>query len=53
MYGDVSRQRFQYTWLDEAERADKCTACGECEDMCPQDIAVSDWMEKAQALLAG
>jgi predicted aldo/keto reductase-like oxidoreductase len=53
MYGDVSRQRFYYTWLDEAERADKCNACGECEDECPQGIVVSAWMEKAQAFLAG
>src|SRR5665648_563416 len=53
MFGDVSRQRLFYTWLDEAERADQCTACGECEDKCPQGIAVSGWMEKAQAFLAG
>jgi predicted aldo/keto reductase-like oxidoreductase len=53
MYGDPSRQRFFYTWLDEDERADQCTACGECEGKCPQGIAVSGWMEKAQAFLAG
>jgi len=53
MYGDPSRQRFFYTWLDEDERADRCTACGECEAKCPQGIAVSGWMEKAQAFLAG
>ena len=53
MYGDPSRQRFFYTWLDEEERADQCTACGECEAKCPQGIAVSGWMEKAQAFLAG
>ncbi len=52
MYGDPARQRFFYTWLDEDERADACTACGECEDQCPQDIAVAAWMEKAQAFLA-
>ena len=53
IYGDASRQRFFYTWLDEEERAHRCTACGECEDKCPQSIAVSGWMEKAQAFLAG
>ena len=53
MYGDPARQRFFYTWLSEEERADCCTACGECEDKCPQGIAVSGWMEKAQAFLAG
>ena len=29
----------------------RCTACGECEDRCPQGIAVAGWMEKAQAFL--
>lgn len=51
MYGDPARQRVFYTWLDEGERADSCTACGECEAKCPQGIAVSAWMEKAQAFL--
>ena len=53
MFGDPARQRFFYTWLDEGERAESCTACGECEAKCPQGIAVSGWMEKAQAFLAG
>jgi uncharacterized protein len=53
MFGDPARQRFFYTWLEEDERADKCTACGECEAKCPQGIAISGWMEKAQAFLAG
>jgi predicted aldo/keto reductase-like oxidoreductase len=51
MYGDPARQRVYYTWLDEGARADSCTACGECESVCPQGIAVAAWMEKAQALL--
>ena len=51
MFGDPSRQRFFYTWLDEDERASRCSACGECEDRCPQHIAVAGWMEKAQAFL--
>jgi predicted aldo/keto reductase-like oxidoreductase len=52
MYDDRVRRQWAYTtFMDEAERADRCTACGECEDKCPQDIAVSRWMEKAQAFL--
>jgi hypothetical protein len=50
-YGEPSRQRLQYTWLEESARADRCTACGECEALCPQGIAVSGWMEEAQAFL--
>ena len=51
IYGDPARQRFFYTWLDEQQRADQCTACGDCEDACPQHLAVAGWMEKAQAFL--
>ena len=51
IYGDPARQRMFYTWLDEGQRADRCTACGECEDACPQGIAVAGWMEKAQAFI--
>ncbi len=51
MFGDPVRQRLFYTWLDEGARADACTACGECEDACPQGISVAGWMEKAQAFL--
>ena len=51
-FGDPGRQRLYYTWLAEDERADRCTACGECEEKCPQGIAVAGWMEKAQTFLA-
>jgi predicted aldo/keto reductase-like oxidoreductase len=51
MYGAPARQRLMYSFLDDGERADSCTACGECESVCPQGIAVSGWMEKAQAFL--
>ena len=53
MYGDPARQRFQYTWMDEGARAGNCTACHECEELCPQGIAIAGWMETAQAFLAG
>jgi predicted aldo/keto reductase-like oxidoreductase len=54
MYDDLPRRRMAYQmFLDEDERADRCTACGECEEKCPQGICVSGWMEKAQAFLGG
>ena len=37
--------------LDENERADQCTACGECVEKCPQGIAIPEWLEKAQSFL--
>lgn len=51
-YADAAGARRRYTWLGEDERADACTACGECEDRCPQHIGIVGWLEKTQAFLA-
>ena len=51
-YADVDGARLQFTWIDEESRAHACTQCGECEDRCPQGIAITGWLEKAQSFLA-
>ncbi len=52
MYNNLSAQQFVYrAFWTENERADRCTACGECVDKCPQGIDVPAWLEKAQAFL--
>jgi len=52
MFNAPGYARYAYTnWLPEAQRADRCLACGECETKCPQHIAIIDWLEKADALL--
>jgi predicted aldo/keto reductase-like oxidoreductase len=33
--------------------ADQCTRCGECEDKCPQSIAIPDRLEEGHAALVG
>jgi len=54
MYDDPRVPRFRYrgpTGLKEEERADKCTECGECVELCPQNIAIPEWLQKAHELL--
>ena len=47
------RRAFRYqVFLTEAQRAGACIDCGTCEELCPQKIAISDWMPKVEALLA-
>jgi predicted aldo/keto reductase-like oxidoreductase len=54
MYENLPRQQFVYnTFWSPDERADRCTACGECVEKCPQGIDVPVWMEKSQAFLTG
>jgi predicted aldo/keto reductase-like oxidoreductase len=34
------------------QRANQCVECGQCMDLCPQGILITDWLKKAHALLA-
>jgi predicted aldo/keto reductase-like oxidoreductase len=53
LYDDVSGARFKYqVFLNEQQRSGNCIACGICEDLCPQKIAISDQMAKVTGLLA-
>ncbi len=44
MYNTMDMQKPQYLRADKADRASECTACLECEDKCPQNIKISEWM---------
>ena len=53
MFNVPEHGRYAYAnWLEEAERADNCLACGECETKCPQHIAIIEWLEKADRYLS-
>ncbi len=54
MYDDPRVPRWRYRGpggLKEGQRADQCLECGECEEACPQEIPISEWLKKAHALL--
>ena len=52
LFDDLAGARFKYqAFLKEAERSSACIACGTCEELCPQKIAISEWMPKVTALL--
>ena len=38
--------RISYGWFPDDKKAELCTACHECEALCPQQIGIADWMEK-------
>jgi predicted aldo/keto reductase-like oxidoreductase len=51
MYNEHRSARMFYGWLAEEERAPACEQCGQCEALCPQGIAIAEWLEKAHQLL--
>lgn len=52
MFDAPAHARFVYAnWVPEAERGDRCIACGECETKCPQHIAIIEWLETADRYL--
>jgi predicted aldo/keto reductase-like oxidoreductase len=52
VYGNEGLAKALYTWhMPKNERADACIACGECEAKCPQQIEISDWMERLREKL--
>jgi predicted aldo/keto reductase-like oxidoreductase len=54
MYGNPDNARTWYNndrWLSEDERASACIQCRECEELCPQDIPISEWMPRIHQVL--
>jgi predicted aldo/keto reductase-like oxidoreductase len=51
MYNDYKTARASYNiWLKEEERADSCTQCGQCEELCPQEIGIIEWLAQIHQL---
>ena len=51
MYDAVEWGKSLYGLLSEENQANACTECGECMEVCPQQIEIPDWLAKAHALL--
>jgi uncharacterized protein len=52
MFNAREYARFSYSnWIAPENRADKCLKCGECEEKCPQHIAIMEWLETVDRYL--
>jgi predicted aldo/keto reductase-like oxidoreductase len=51
IYDDHRRARFLYRQLPADQQADQCNECHECEEVCPQDLPISEWLEKCHGWL--
>ncbi len=44
-YDDIKRSRFIYKNYLTGQPADKCDECFECEELCPQEIPITEWLK--------
>lgn len=51
MYDDLGTAQAHYAFLDEINRADRCTACGRCMEHCPQHLEIIDLLRECHSLL--
>lgn len=57
IYGDTRMGRAFYQGLrpfglTAEQRANNCIECGQCEEACPQNIEIIDWLKKAHEVLS-
>ncbi|HCX65140.1 MAG TPA: aldo/keto reductase [Eubacteriaceae bacterium] len=50
IYDDLDSSIAAYGRIPEEFRADQCIECGACEEACPQNIEIIDYLKKAHAL---
>jgi uncharacterized protein len=51
MYDDPRTARFRYRQVPKGSWADNCVECLECEEKCPQEIKISEWLKKVHEFL--
>jgi predicted aldo/keto reductase-like oxidoreductase len=54
MYDKIETSKTDYNqWVPADAKGDNCAVCGECEEQCPQDIQISDWIARIHQEYAG
>jgi predicted aldo/keto reductase-like oxidoreductase len=54
MYDKFEAAKVDYNvWVPAEAKGDNCVVCRECEEQCPQDIPISDWMAQIHREYAG
>jgi len=51
MYHAPLAPRLFYSQMPEDQWADQCTECGVCQDLCPQNIKIPEWLKKLHGYL--
>jgi len=51
MFGHPEALGDSYQWIKAEQRADQCTECGQCEELCPQSIQIIEWLKKVRQAL--
>jgi predicted aldo/keto reductase-like oxidoreductase len=51
MYNAFGEARRRYSHMDPDIQASACIECGTCEDLCPQNIPIRQWMPLVDAVL--
>jgi hypothetical protein len=53
MFDDIATARFRYGFaLGAEQRASHCIQCGWCEERCPQQIPIQEWIDRVDKLLS-
>ena len=53
MYGDAEEAKRSYNqYMKPENRADNCVECGQCEQACPQQIGIINWLRDVHTFLA-
>lgn len=53
MYEKIESAQISYNlWFAEEDRANNCQECYECEEKCPQNIKITEWLPKIHRILS-